>query len=221
MVPRVATATKMRLWPLGAAPRRPVKVRGRLLPCEAPFGRREAPSGWLVAMAPKKRDAPFPVDGVQFQRSGNVINSVRGQGSRDIMIKVPAAGWTEAQRNAKIRSTPGFAELKSSVTAAAGDQPADGESRPATQTKNAVGQREMRAVREVDAPMEESRSRVQTKVFMHSEYSERDDHDARRVGSRHAKVRDVSYAEARGPTMVGRARRTRPPASHKLKKLIY
>eukprot|EP00966_Prymnesium_polylepis_P328486 7384285-Prymnesium_polylepis.1 len=112
------------------------------------------------------------------------------------MIKVPAAGWTEAQRNAKIRSTPGFAELKSSVTAAAGDQPADGESRPATQTKNAVGQREMRAVREVDAPMEESRSREQTKVFMHSEYSERDDHDARRVGSRHAKVRDLSYAEA-------------------------
>ena len=29
-----------------------------------------------------------------------------------------------------------------------------------------------------------------------SEYSQRNDHDARRVGSRHARVRDVSYDEA-------------------------
>ena len=115
------TVTKLRLWRWGGAPMAPCEVRARSLPCEAPIGIRPVikqssdhgrhqirVSGvacWLRlgVMAPKKLDAPFWLDGVQFQRSGNVIHSVRGQGSKGITIKVPAAGWTEAQRDANIR----------------------------------------------------------------------------------------------------------------------
>eukprot|EP00966_Prymnesium_polylepis_P011105 255303-Prymnesium_polylepis.1 len=46
------------------------------------------------------------------------------------------------------------------------------------------------------APKEEVRQTVQPEHFMHSKHSERNDHDAQRLGSRHAKVRDVSYSEA-------------------------
>ena len=70
------------------------------------------------------------------------------------------------------------------------------EQRHATQPALAIGQRELRALGEVGAPSDESRRREQIDLFMKSEYSQRDDHDARRVGSRHARVRDVSYDEA-------------------------
>eukprot|EP00966_Prymnesium_polylepis_P177621 4113592-Prymnesium_polylepis.1 len=149
---------------------------------------------------PKKLDAPFWLDGVQFQRNGNVVNSVRGQGSKGIMIKVPAAGWTDANRNAKIRATPGFAELKASVSAEPSDQPVDdsGQSKNAVQTKNAIGQREMRSVGKGEPmlPQDARRVSAQPDSFMHSEYSVRDDYKSRSLGSRNGRVRDVSYTEA-------------------------
>ena len=149
-------------------------------------------------MAPKKLDAPFCLDGVQFQRNGNLINSVRGQGSKGIMVKVPAAGWTEAHRNAKIRATPGFAELKASASAAPSQDSVDDEQRPAVQTKDAIGQRELSSVGKagpVLAP-DAKRDNKQPDMFMHSEHSERDDYKSRNLGSRNGKVRDVSYVEA-------------------------
>ena len=152
----------------------------------------------LGVMAPKKLDAPFWLDGVQFQLYRNIINSVRGQGSKGITIKVPAAGWTEAQRDAKIRATPGFAELKASVSTASSEQPDDGEQRPDAQTKNAVGKREFSSLGKAEPVLPQDARRVSTKpdAFMHSEYSERDDYKSRNLGSRNGRVRDVSYAEA-------------------------
>ena len=147
----------------------PCEVRARSLPREASnarvrhsFLRRV----WLRlgVMAPKKLDAPFWLDGVQFQRSGNVIHSVRGQGSKGITIKVPAAGWTEAQRDAKIRATPGFAELKASVSTAHSEQSDDGKQRPDAQTKNAVGKREWSSLGKAElAVLPQDARRVSTK----------------------------------------------------------
>ena len=59
------------------------------------------------------------------------------------------------------------------------------------------GQRsELHALSE-SQPMDASRSAVQSEFFMHSEHNSlRDDREARRLGTRHARVRDVSYEEA-------------------------
>jgi len=73
----------------------------------------------------------FAVDEVLFQPSGKMINSVRVDGSKGIVIKVPVAGWQSvAERDAKIRSTPGFAELKARAAAASSELP--GREAPAT-----------------------------------------------------------------------------------------
>ena len=148
-------------------------------------------------MPPKKIEAQFEVDGVQFQPKGNVINSVRVGGSKGIVIKVPAAGWkSDAERDAKIRSTKGFDELKARAAACSSEEPIDVDQLPGARSADNVGVRELQSLGEVVEPMDECRTSVQPDVFMHSEYSVRDDHDAHRIGSRHAKVRDVSYAEA-------------------------
>eukprot|EP00966_Prymnesium_polylepis_P200905 4655542-Prymnesium_polylepis.1 len=57
-------------------------------------------------MPPKKVEDHFEVEGVCFQPSGKVINSVRVEGSDKIFIKIPAAGWkSNAERDDKIRGT--------------------------------------------------------------------------------------------------------------------
>ena len=148
-------------------------------------------------MPPKQVEAQFSVDGVQFQPNGKVINSVRVQGSKGIVIKVPAAGWkSDAERDAKIRSTKGFDELKTRAAACSSEQPIDINQLPGSRSVDNVGVRDLRSLGELAEPLDESRSHVQPDIFMHSEYSVRDDYKSRNLGSRNGKVRDVSYAEA-------------------------
>ena len=150
-------------------------------------------------MPPKKVDEPFqiPGSGLWFQRSGGKIHSRRVDGSRlGVTVAIPVKGWTDADRDAKIRAHKDFAELTAHAAAASSSQPVDVNQRPATQPSQAIGQRELRALGEVCPSTDDARSRKQPDMFMHSEHSERDDYKARNLGSRNGKVRDVSYDEA-------------------------
>ena len=151
-------------------------------------------------MPPKKVDEPFQISGsdLWFQRSGGKIHSRRIDGSRlGVTVAVPVKGWSDADRDSKIRAHKDFAELTAHAAAAKSGQPmeVEAEKGPAAQSTQAIGQRELRAMEEASV-LVDARNREQTDFFMHSEHSMRDDYDASRLGSRHARTRDVTYAEA-------------------------
>jgi hypothetical protein len=152
-------------------------------------------------MPPKKVDEPFQISGsdLWFQRSGGKIHSRRIDGSRlGVTVAVPVKGWSDADRDAKIRAHKDFAELTAHAAAAKSGQlmEVEVEKGPAVQSTQAIGQRELRAMEEASVLVNDARNREQTDFFMHSEHSMRDDYDASRLGSRHSRVRDVSYVEA-------------------------
>eukprot|EP00966_Prymnesium_polylepis_P043444 1007784-Prymnesium_polylepis.1 len=70
-------------------------------------------------MAPKKVDEPFQVAGsdLWFQRSGGKIHCKRVEGSRlDLSVAAPVKGWTDAERDAKIRAHKNFVDLNARAT---------------------------------------------------------------------------------------------------------
>ena len=160
----------------------------------------------LARMPPKAAPLKFAVDGVWFVQNGNLWNSVREPSwpstLKKVVVKADSTTTSDATRDLKIRKAPGFAALKALVAPNVSDQVEPNKEmeqpaavdQPAKRSSSQISQRELASLDE-SLPMDH-RSSVQPDHFMHSEYSQRDDYEAQRLGSRHVQTRDVTYAEA-------------------------